>query len=104
MANTPEGKVKDTIKKILGKHTPVWWFMPATGGYGKSGVPDFVVCVKGKFLAIEAKATAKSPITSLQKKAIVEIGDAEGYATVLYDENVERTLPIMLAHMGATLK
>jgi len=96
--------VKATIKKILDKHTPVWWFMPATGGYGKSGVPDFVACVKGKFLAIEAKATIKSPITALQKDAIVHIGDAEGYATVLYAENVDIVLPKTLAHMGATLK
>lgn len=101
---TPEGKVKDRIKKILNKYTPVWWFMPATGGYGKSGVPDFVACVKGKFLAIEAKATDTSPITELQKLAIVEIGDAEGYATVLHAGNVEVALPKTLYAMGAILK
>ena len=55
MAQTPEGKVKDAVKKIL-KSLNIYYFMPATGGYGRSGVPDIVCCVKGLFVAIECKA------------------------------------------------
>ena len=38
---TPEGKVKDKVKKIL-KELKAYYIMPATGGYGSSGAPDFV--------------------------------------------------------------
>jgi hypothetical protein len=51
---TPEAKVKDKIKKFL-KANAIYYAMPATGGYGVSGVPDFLCCVKGKFVGIEAK-------------------------------------------------
>lgn len=53
---TPEGKVKQEVKKYLESLGPdCWWFMPMTFGYGKSGVPDFIICYKGRFLAPETK-------------------------------------------------
>ena len=52
---TPEAKVKEKIKKIL-KSYSVWYAMPHGAGYGDAGVPDFLCCYQGKFLAIEAKA------------------------------------------------
>ena len=57
MALTPEKKVKNAIikqLKLLGDS--VYYFFPATGGYGRSGVPDIVGCFNGKFWAIECKA------------------------------------------------
>jgi len=62
-----------------------------------------LVCVKGKFLAIEAKAEAKSKVTPLQQKNIVAIGDASGYATIIYDTNIDQ-LNSMMHHLGATPK
>jgi hypothetical protein len=41
MAMTPEGKVKKKIVEQL-KALGCYYFFPATGGYGKSGVPDIV--------------------------------------------------------------
>ena len=55
MATTPESKVKDKIVKILKKHS-VYYFFPATHGYGRSGVPDIICCYRGQFVAIECKA------------------------------------------------
>ena len=55
MATTPEAKVKAKIKAILKEHN-VYYAMPIGTGYGNSGVPDFLCCVNGKFVAIEAKA------------------------------------------------
>ena len=66
MARTPEAKVKANIKKILQLHG-VYYAMPMGTGYGNSGVPDFLCCLNGKFLAVEAKANGGIP-TALQHK------------------------------------
>lgn len=54
---TPEGRVKEDLKaylKSLGDSC--WYYMPVPMGYGKRGVPDFIICYKGHFLAPETKA------------------------------------------------
>ena len=60
MAMTPEGKVKAKVRKKLDE-AKAYYFMPATGGYGKSGVPDIVACVNGWFIGIECKAGINKP-------------------------------------------
>lgn len=87
MASTPEAKVKAKIKAILKAHG-VYYAMPIGTGYGNSGVPDFLCCVNGKFVAIEAKA-GKGETTALQKKNIREIKDAGGDAWVVRETNIE---------------
>jgi Holliday junction resolvase len=84
--STPEKKVKEAIKRALKKYK-VYYFMPATGGYGRSGVPDFICCAKGKFLAIEAKA-GDNQLTALQAKEIESIREAGGVALVFNEETV----------------
>ena len=85
MAQTPEGKVKDDIKKVLNKHN-IWYFMPAANGFGKVGVPDFICCWEGNFLAIEAKAKGKREYTTAnQNIRIEEIRHADGWAIVVDD-------------------
>jgi Holliday junction resolvase len=86
MAQTPEAKVKEKIKKILKAHG-AYFAMPMGTGYGNSGVPDFLCCVNGRFLAIEAKA-GKGETTALQKKNIREIEDAGGDAWVVRETNI----------------
>ena len=87
MAATPESKVKAKIKKILKDHG-VYYAMPIGTGYGNSGVPDFLCCVGGKFLAIEAKA-GKGTTTALQEKNLREIREAGGIAMVVNETNLE---------------
>jgi Holliday junction resolvase len=87
MAQTPEAKVKAQIKKILKEHG-VWYAMPMGTGYGNSGVPDFLCCIKGKFLAIEAKAGKGIP-TALQEKNLRDIKAAGGIALVVNETNIE---------------
>ena len=86
MAQTPEAKVKAKIKDILKKHN-VYYAMPIGTGYGNSGVPDFLCCVNGKFLAIEAKSGNNKP-TALQTKHLREIKDTGGIALVINEFNV----------------
>lgn len=85
MAATPEKKVKDKIVAIL-KDENVYYFFPATHGYGRSGIPDIIACVNGKFLAIECKAGTNKP-TALQVREIQAIRRCGGVAVVANEEN-----------------
>ena len=42
-----------------------YYAMPIGTGYGNSGVPDFLCCVNGRFVAVEAKAL-RGKATALQ--------------------------------------
>ena len=84
---TPEGKVKASVKKLLDQHK-VYYFMPATGGYGRSGVPDFVGCARGKFFAVETKAGKGTP-TALQLREMERIKAAGGLAFVINEDNID---------------
>ena len=85
MARTPEKIIKDKIVKVL-KEEGVYYFFPATGGFGRSGVPDIICCVNGKFLAIECKA-GKNTLTILQANEIESIRRAGGVAVVANEDN-----------------
>lgn len=82
---TPEAKVKAAVKAWL-KLRGIWYCMPIGTGYGSSGVPDFICCAQGKFLAIETKAPGKrSNTTILQDQQIAGIHKAGGAAIVIDD-------------------
>ena len=87
MATTPEAKVKAKIKAILKAHN-AYYAMPIGTGYGNSGVPDFLCCVNGKFVAIEAKA-GKGEATALQLKNLRDINNAGGYTLIIRESNFE---------------
>lgn len=84
MASTPESKVKKKVVELL-KEAGAYYFFPATGGYGRSGVPDIVVCWKGAFIGIECKAGNNKP-TALQERELQKIQDAGGVAFVVNEE------------------
>ena len=86
MASTPEKKVKDQVVKTL-KANGVYYFFPATFGMGRSGVPDIICCVEGRFLAIECKA-GKNKTTALQDREMNAIVMAGGSAMVINEENL----------------
>lgn len=85
MANTPEAKVKQKVVAIL-KEEAVYYFFPATHGFGRSGVPDIVCCVNGRFLAIECKAGNNKP-TVLQLREIDNIRHSNGVALVVNEKD-----------------
>jgi len=99
MAQTPEGRVKADIKKFLkregfiaaGEPIPEggcagWYYMPVQNGMGVVGIPDFICCWSGAFLAIEAKAPGKqNGTTANQKNRLAEIISADGVALVVDD-------------------
>lgn len=98
MAATPEAKVKAKIKAILKAHG-AYYAMPIGTGYGNSGVPDFLVCHGGEFLAIEAKAGKGVP-TALQYKNLDAILTAGGRVLVINEDELKRgTLEATLDRM-----
>ena len=81
MAMTPEKKVKQRVVNLLKELDDVYYFFPATGGYGRSGVPDIVVCYKGMFYGIECKAGSNKA--------------TEGVAWVVNEDNVDSVLGVL---------
>lgn len=93
MARTPEKIVKDKVVATL-KSEDAYYFFPATHGYGRSGVPDIVACVNGKFLAIECKA-GSNKTTALQNRELTAIINAKGVAVIINEENWETVRPLV---------
>lgn len=87
MALTPERKVKNKVVALLKAHS-VYYFFPATYGLGRSGVPDVVCCVRGRFLGIECKAGANKP-TPLQLRELAAIQEAGGVSLVVNETNID---------------
>jgi hypothetical protein len=85
MANTPEGKVKDKVKKLLKSLGPrCWWYMPVQNGMGVVGIPDFVGCLDGRFFGIETKAPGKkNNLTVNQQLQLAGIESARGQTFVV---------------------
>ena len=83
---TPEAKVKKKIVAVLKEHG-AYYFYPVTGGFGRSGVPDIIVCHRGRFIGIECKAGKNKP-TPLQEKNLQDIEVAGGIAMVGNEDNI----------------
>lgn len=90
-----EADVKQDVKELFRKYN-VWYFMPSMNGYGRSGVPDFIACLGGKFLAIETKYGTNKP-THHQKREIEAIRAAGGAARVVTEKDLESLEKILAA-------
>lgn len=77
MSNTPEGKIKRKVVQVL-KYHKVWYFFPASNGFGRAGIPDIIAIVDGLFVGIECKADTSKKPTKLQIKCGEEIIEAGG--------------------------
>jgi len=83
---TPEAKVKKKVVDVI-KKNGAYYFFPATGGYGRSGVPDIVCCYRGMFVAIECKAGSNKP-TALQEAEMDKIRQTQGFVRVVNEDNI----------------
>lgn len=80
---TPEGKVKEMVKKLL-REMGAYYHMPVMNGMGKPTL-DFICCYKGMFFAIEAKAPGKLT-TAIQANTMREIEEYGGKAFMVDGE------------------
>jgi len=102
---TPEGKVKERVKKIL-RQLFAYWHMPVQNGMGSPSL-DFHVCIPiivtpgmvgktiGVYAAIETKALGKKP-TPRQELTIKAIEDAGGKVFVIDDDPTEAVVKWLL--------
>lgn len=85
---TPEGKVKQKVKKVL-KQYSVWDYWPVPSGFGRRTV-DVLGLYYGHFFAIEVKRPGKEP-TELQARELEDIARKGGVTFVIDgDEGVGR--------------
>lgn len=99
---TPEGKVKKQVVATL-KKLGAYYFFPATGGYGRSGVPDVVACLDGLFIGIECKA-GNNTLTELQKKELSKIRDSHGVTLCINEANINSLEPALINITSALRK
>jgi hypothetical protein len=79
---TPEGRVKQKIKRALAD-AGAYWHMPVQNGLGAPTL-DFVGCHRGRYFAVEAKAGGKPP-TPRQRQTMQAIESAAGRAFLVND-------------------
>lgn len=79
---TPEGRVKGQVNRALKPIARLWKFMPVQQGYGIPAL-DYLICVNGRFIAIETKARGKS-LTTRQQQTKLEM-EAAGAKVFIVD-------------------
>lgn len=87
MAQTPEGKIKERVRKVL-KFVGAQFFMPSASIYGKAGAHDFICCLHGLYVSVEAKATKRDKPTDLQIEFAKEVTKAGGRTYLVHRGNI----------------
>lgn len=83
---TPEGRVKNEVKKILKKYEPyVFGNWPVQNGMG-TPMLDYVGCCAGKYFSIETKAFGRK-LTPRQHATMQAIHNAGGMTFVIEGED-----------------
>lgn len=93
MASTPEAAVKNEIKRVLRRHK-AYYFMPVQNGMGAPSL-DFLVCHRGHWIGIEAKAPGKKP-TKRQEITMQQMRNAGGICLVVDGDQTLRVLDVWL--------
>lgn len=78
---TPEGKVKNLVRRGLEQLSAHYRFMPVQNGMGAPGL-DFYCCIDGLFVAIETKVEGKA-LTPRQRETAKSIAMAGGLVFVI---------------------
>ena len=81
-----EKDLVDQIRKYLNTIDKLLFWKEHGGQYGTAGIPDIIVCYKGKFIAFECKLPGNKP-TLLQTITLRKIIGAGGLAFVVTDLN-----------------
>lgn len=98
---TPEGEVKDKLKKMLKRFPTIYVFWPVQFGYGVKTL-DCLICANGHFIAIEVKRKGKDP-TPLQEKTLRDIFTAGGKTFVIDGTDRLNTVDEVYAYIKTLL-
>ena len=77
-----EKDIVAAIKRYLKTVEGCFFWKEHGGMYGTAGIPDLILCYKGRFIGLEVK-TADGVLTDLQKATIRKIHDCGGIAVVV---------------------
>lgn len=94
--STPEGKIKTALKRELARVPECYQFWPVQMGLGAATL-DCLLCVSGRFVAVETKApgkrlTTRQEITAAaiaKAGAMVYVVDSPGMARAVADALIE---------------
>lgn len=84
----PEEKVKAQVKEKLNM-LGAYYAMPIGTKFGTSGVPDFLVSHKGKFIGLETKGGNNKWPSRLQVDQLRQIEASGGKAMVVNESNID---------------
>lgn len=90
-----EEKLFENKVKAFLKSQNAWILKTWGGGFQRSGIPDLLCCVNGKFVAIEVKAS-KGKASELQIYNINKIKESGGVAIILYPKDFEEFKEMIL--------
>ena len=76
-----EKQVENQIKKWLEQNNH-WYFKVHGGAFQKTGVPDIIACMNGRFVAIEVKRPSGGVVSKLQQIQMVKIKENGGVVGV----------------------
>ena len=76
-----EKQVENQIKKWLEQNN-YWYFKVHGGPFHKTGVPDIIACMNGRFVAIEVKRPSGGVVSKLQQIQMVKIKENGGVVGV----------------------
>lgn len=79
---------ENKIKKFL-DDKGAWYVKYFANAYTKSGIPDILCCLNGKFIGIEVKQETGRP-SDLQKHHLKDINDKGGFGILLFPSGFER--------------
>ena len=94
---TPEGRVKNEVKKQL-KALGAYQFWPVQTGMGATTV-DCLACYQSYFIGIETKAPGKKP-TPRQEVVLTQIREAGGITLVIDSVDMARLIPEIINDLG----
>lgn len=93
MAKKPETLFKERVQKDL-KTLSSTWFVKIQQ-VSIRGIPDFLLCIDGIFIAIELKASKKAKRDPLQEWTLDMIARCGGRAFLAYPENWPETFEVL---------
>lgn len=85
MAN--ENAVKSKIRRVCSELPMLLHSVPA-GEYSTGGIADFLACVNGRYVAIEAKWDKNCNTSALQARFLRNVLNNGGYVAVVDKDNV----------------
>jgi len=103
MVATPEKRVKQKLRELLKEYPELYQFWPVQAGYGATTL-DVLGCYRGRFFAVETKATGREP-TTRQEDTIEDIEESMGRVFIIVgmDSPVFDELRSWLDYLGDTI-